>query len=109
VWLDFVTDQISVLISVAWDRAVELRRGACARSLIFIRNAVDRLRAAILIDRRRATTRAVGRFLAEYRIVAGIRRAIDSRFLLRPRAFLRTETDLLGGDARRHQTGNEQN
>src|SRR6185436_13127992 len=108
-WLYFVTNQIAVFVSITRNRAVKLRRRTGARLFVFIRNAVDRLRESLVVDRRRTAARSVSRVVTEDRIVARIGLSINLRRLLRPRTFLGGKAGLLGGDARRRQAGDKDN
>src|SRR5690242_15191844 len=82
--LNFVADEITVVIRHTLYGTIELGRRARSRRVVLVRDAVDWLGHAVLVDWRRAWPRTVRRIVTKHRVVTRIGGFIDFRGLLGP-------------------------
>jgi hypothetical protein len=95
VWLYLIAHQFAIVVGVSRNRAVKLWRGARARLLVFIRDAVNRFRESVLIDRRRSLAWSVGWIVTKRRVITWIGRTPDLGCFFYPLALRSAEACLL--------------
>src|ERR1043165_7714486 len=90
--LYFIAHQLAVVVHLARNGTMKLRRGAGTGRLILVGDAVDGPGKSIVINRRRTFSRPVRRGVAQNRIVSGIGRRPNLGRTLGAGALIGAET-----------------